>query len=56
MTVAGNYVPEEVAANLISLIASTPELHSYSVQKLYIALTSDAHQVISSLHIFTNFE
>jgi len=44
LSIAGNYVPEEVPCNLVTLIASTPELHSYSVQKMYIALTNDMSQ------------
>jgi len=46
MTIAGSYLPEVVADNLVTLIASSPELHSYAVQKLYIALTTEAYQQI----------
>jgi AP-1 complex subunit gamma-1 len=44
LSIAGNHVPEEVSCNLVTLIASTPELHSYAVQKMYIALTTDTTQ------------
>lgn len=46
MAISGPHVPEEVAANLVSLVASTPELHSYAVQKMYLALLSDFTQKI----------
>jgi AP-1 complex subunit gamma-1 len=55
MSIAGNYVPDEVASNLVNLIAATPgmldcillhlmyslEIHSYASQKMYMALTND---------------
>jgi AP-1 complex subunit gamma-1 len=44
MQIAGNSVPEDVAANLINLIASSPELHEYAVQKMYSALKEDLSQ------------
>ena len=42
---AGNYVPDEVASNLVALIASTPELQAYSVQKMYMALANEGNHV-----------
>eukprot|EP01113_Clastostelium_recurvatum_P006468 TRINITY_DN1291_c0_g1_i4.p1 TRINITY_DN1291_c0_g1~~TRINITY_DN1291_c0_g1_i4.p1 ORF type:complete len:891 (-),score=263.42 TRINITY_DN1291_c0_g1_i4:85-2706(-) len=42
MSIAGAFIPDEVPANLVALISSSPELHSYAVQKLYLALTQDS--------------
>jgi len=39
--VAGEYIPDEVINNMIKLIAQTPELHAYAVQKLYLAMLHD---------------
>ncbi|KAF2075496.1 hypothetical protein CYY_003188 [Polysphondylium violaceum] len=44
MSIAGSFIPDEVPSNLIQLISSTPELSSYAVQKLYLALSSDITQ------------
>jgi AP-1 complex subunit gamma-1 len=44
MSIAGQYVSEEVASNLISIIVQTPELHLYAVQKMYLALLKDTSQ------------
>lgn len=41
---AGDYVPEEVPANLIAVISQTPELQSYAVKKLYTTLLRDTTQ------------
>jgi len=41
LSIAGSYVPEEVCNNLVTLIASHPDLQSYAVQKMYVALTND---------------
>eukprot|EP00013_Stygamoeba_regulata_P010912 CAMPEP_0177681762 /NCGR_PEP_ID=MMETSP0447-20121125/30897_1 /TAXON_ID=0 /ORGANISM="Stygamoeba regulata, Strain BSH-02190019" /LENGTH=892 /DNA_ID=CAMNT_0019191217 /DNA_START=41 /DNA_END=2719 /DNA_ORIENTATION=- len=41
MTVAGDYVSDEVVARLVTLIGQTPELHPYAVEKLYVALQRD---------------
>ncbi len=39
-------MPEETTANLVNLVAATPELHAYAVQKMYMALIdSGIHQV-----------
>jgi len=46
MSVAGQHVDDEVANNLVTLVASSAELHSYAVQKLYIALTTDFQQKV----------
>jgi AP-1 complex subunit gamma-1 len=44
MSIGGNFVPDDVPNNLVTLISATPELQSYAVQKLYLALTTqDAH-------------
>jgi len=44
MSIAGSFIPDEVPSNLIQLISSTPELSSYAVQKLYLALSTDITQ------------
>jgi AP-1 complex subunit gamma-1 len=44
MSIAGQYVTDEISSNLISLIANTPDLHAYAVQKMYLALTEDISQ------------
>jgi len=45
LAIAGNYVPEETTANLVNLVAATPELHAYAVQKMYMSLIdSGIHQ------------
>eukprot|EP01137_Pigoraptor_chileana_P033022 Opistho-2@23321 len=41
---AGNYVRDDVVSSLISLIQNTPELHAYTVQKLYLAVQEDIIQ------------
>jgi len=41
ISVAGEYIPDEVINNMIKLIAQTPELHAYAVQKLYLAMLHD---------------
>jgi len=44
MSIGGNFIPDDVPNNLVTLISANPELQSYAVQKLYIALTTqDAH-------------
>lgn len=44
LKLAGNYVREEVLASFIRLVAHTPELQGYTVQKLYAALNADVSQ------------
>lgn len=47
MSIGGNFIPDDVPNNIVTLISSTPELHSYAVQKLYLALTQDTqHQTL----------
>lgn len=41
---AGNYVKEQILSSFVRLIATTPDLQTYSVQKLYAALKSDITQ------------
>ena len=44
LTLAGNYVREQILSSFIRLIATTPELQTYAVQKLYINLKKDITQ------------
>lgn len=44
LTLAGNYVKEPILSSFIRLIATTPELQTYAVQKLYINLKKDITQ------------
>ncbi|KAJ8065186.1 hypothetical protein OCU04_005898 [Sclerotinia nivalis] len=44
LTLAGNYVKEQILSSFIRLIATTPELQTYAVQKLYISLKKDITQ------------
>jgi AP-1 complex subunit gamma-1 len=41
---AGNYVKEQILSSFIRLIATTPELQQYAVQKLYAGLNADITQ------------
>lgn len=41
---AGNYVKEQILSSFVRLIATTPELQTYSVQKLYASLKDDITQ------------
>lgn len=41
---AGNYVKEQILSSFVRLIATTPDLQTYSVQKLYAALKEDITQ------------
>lgn len=41
---AGNFVREEVLSSFIRLVAHTPELQPYTVQKLYLSLRLDISQ------------
>jgi len=41
---AGNYVKEQILSSFVRLIATTPDLQTYSVQKLYAALKDDITQ------------
>jgi len=53
MSIGGNFIPDDVPNNIVTLISSTPELHSYAVQKLYLALTQDVqHQTLVQVGIW----
>ena len=41
---AGNFVKEQILSSFIRLIATTPELQQYAVQKLYASLNADITQ------------
>ncbi|KAK3370155.1 adaptin N terminal region-domain-containing protein [Podospora didyma] len=44
LTLAGNYVKEQILSSFVRLIATTPELQTYAVQKLYTNLKKDITQ------------
>ncbi|KAF2153993.1 Adaptor protein complex AP-1 gamma subunit [Myriangium duriaei CBS 260.36] len=44
LKLAGNYVKEQILSSFVRLIATTQELQTYSVQKLYSALRDDISQ------------
>lgn len=44
LSLAGNYVKEQILSSFIRLIATTPELQTYAVQKLYTSLKKDITQ------------
>ncbi|QBZ54211.1 hypothetical protein PoMZ_09906 [Pyricularia oryzae] len=44
LTLAGNYVKEQILSSFVRLIATTPELQTYAVQKLYSSLKKDITQ------------
>ena len=44
LSLAGNYVKEQILSSFIRLIATTPELQKYAVQKLYSSLKKDITQ------------
>ncbi|KAF2001706.1 Adaptor protein complex AP-1 gamma subunit [Amniculicola lignicola CBS 123094] len=44
LKLAGNYVKEQILSSFVRLIATTAELQTYSVQKLYAALKEDITQ------------
>lgn len=44
LSLAGNYVKEQILSSFIRLIATTPELQQYAVQKLYMGLKKDITQ------------
>lgn len=44
LSLAGNYVKEQILSSFIRLIASTPEFQTYAVQKLYASLRKDITQ------------
>jgi AP-1 complex subunit gamma-1 len=44
LCLAGNFVSEETISSVINLVVSTPELHLYTIHKLYIAMKSNLGQ------------
>ena len=44
LKLAGNYVKEPILSSFVRLIATTPDLQTYSVQKLYASLKDDITQ------------
>jgi len=44
MCLAGDMVPPDVRSMFCHIVASTPELHAYTVHKLYFSLTNNAAQ------------
>jgi AP-1 complex subunit gamma-1 len=44
LCLAGNFVAEETVSSVINLIVSTPDLHLYSVHKLFLAMKSNLGQ------------
>lgn len=44
LSLAGNYVKEQILSSFIRLVATTPELQTYAVQKLYASLKKDITQ------------
>ncbi|KAL4771474.1 adaptin N terminal region-domain-containing protein [Aspergillus nidulans var. acristatus] len=44
LKLAGAYVKEQILSSFVRLIATTPELQTYSVQKLYVSLKEDISQ------------
>ncbi|KAI6783196.1 AP-1 complex subunit gamma-like protein [Emericellopsis cladophorae] len=44
LSLAGNYVKEQILSSFVRLIATTPELQTYAVQKLYVNLKKDITQ------------
>ncbi|KAG9248262.1 adaptin N terminal region-domain-containing protein [Calycina marina] len=44
LSLAGNYVKEQILSSFVRLIATTPELQTYAVQKLYANLRKDITQ------------
>lgn len=53
MSIGGNFIPDDVPNNLVTLISANPELQSYAVQKLYLALTTqDAHHHLAQVGLW----
>ncbi|KAL8926812.1 MAG: hypothetical protein Q9172_001628 [Xanthocarpia lactea] len=44
LKLAGNYVKEQILSSFVRLIATTPDLQTYSAQKLYAGLKADITQ------------
>ena len=45
LTLSEHHVREEYISQLITVIATTPELHGYSVAKVYTAMTANVNQI-----------
>lgn len=45
LTLSEHHVREEYISQLITVIATTPELHSYSVVKVYYAMRDNINQI-----------
>lgn len=46
MALPGNHVSEKIQSSLIQLIAGSPDLHTYAVGKLYLALLTEPKQQV----------
>lgn len=44
MKISGNYVSHQTTFNLLALIARTPSLQAYAVQKMYLSISEDIAQ------------
>lgn len=44
LKLAGSYVKEQILSSFVRLIATTPDLQTYAVQKLYASLKEDITQ------------
>jgi len=53
ITIAGAFVPEEVPSTLANIVAQTPDLQCYAVQKLYTTLMKDKSQYQAALQQIT---
>jgi len=45
LTLSDHHVREEYISQIITVIATTPELHNYSVQKVYSAMRENINQM-----------
>jgi AP-1 complex subunit gamma-1 len=46
LTYAGEYVRDEIPASLVALVAQNPELHEYTVRRLFHAIRSENSQAL----------
>jgi AP-1 complex subunit gamma-1 len=55
MAIAGDFVPESTSHSLLALISQNPDIQSYAVQRMYIALSSDlgASQSLAKTAVWT---
>lgn len=44
LVIAGNHINDEAVNNLLNIITNTPEIQSYAIYKLYIALCENQEQ------------